>query len=69
VYGDGERRVPMEELLAHHAWVSRLAHHLAESAGEDVVQDAWLTALRSPPEPGRPARPWLAEVVRNPESS
>ena len=62
--GNGDR-VPIEELLAHHAWVSRLAHHLAASAGEDVVQDTWLTALRSPPEPGRPARPWLAEVVRN----
>jgi RNA polymerase sigma factor (sigma-70 family) len=30
-----------------------------------VVQDAYVAALRSPPEAGRPPRPWLAQVLRN----
>ena len=55
----------MDELLARQEWVSRLARQLAGAEGEDVAQDAWLAALRSPPEPGRPIRPWLATVVRN----
>ena len=57
--------VPLEELLAHREWVSRLAYHLAGGAGDDVAQDAWTAALRSPPDADRPAKPWLAEVVRN----
>jgi RNA polymerase sigma-70 factor (ECF subfamily) len=32
---------------------------------DDAVQELWLSALRSPPEPKRPARPWLARVLVN----
>jgi RNA polymerase sigma factor (sigma-70 family) len=58
-------RVPMEELLAHHEWVTRLAHHLAGTGGSDVAQDAWVAALKTPPQAERPPQPWLAEVLRN----
>jgi RNA polymerase sigma factor (sigma-70 family) len=62
---DDAGRVPIDELLAHKEWVSRLAHRLAGPAGDDVAQDLWVAALRSPPDGQRPARPWLAEVLRN----
>jgi RNA polymerase sigma-70 factor (ECF subfamily) len=32
---------------------------------DDVVQDAWLAALKRPPRAGVPLRSWLAAVVRN----
>ncbi|HEY0706744.1 MAG TPA: sigma-70 family RNA polymerase sigma factor, partial [Polyangia bacterium] len=62
--------VPTAELLAHQQWVSRLARHLAGDGAEDVAQDAWVAALRSPPPDeagaeGRPWRPWLATVLHN----
>jgi RNA polymerase sigma factor (sigma-70 family) len=57
--------VRLEELLAHRDWVSRLARYMAGPASEDVTQDAWVAALRSPPEGDRPPRAWLAHVVRN----
>ncbi|HEY8146753.1 MAG TPA: sigma factor, partial [Kofleriaceae bacterium] len=56
-----------DALVAHAAWMRRLALALTggESDADDLVQDAWVAALRSPPEPGRAPRPWLAAVVRN----
>jgi RNA polymerase sigma factor (sigma-70 family) len=55
-----------EELLAHAAWVQRLARVLAgPSDAEDVAQETWLAALRQPPRTHRPLKPWLARVVRN----
>ena len=55
------------ELLEHAAWVKRLAVALVgrEDVADDLVQDAWMVALRSPPEANRPVRPWLAGVLRN----
>ncbi|HEX6883020.1 MAG TPA: sigma-70 family RNA polymerase sigma factor [Planctomycetota bacterium] len=32
---------------------------------DDLEQEAWLAVLRSPPDAGRPHRPWLARVVAN----
>lgn len=56
----------IEDLLAHADWLRRLAVHVAHGAeADDVVQDTWVAALRSPPDAGRPPRPWLAEVLRN----
>src|SRR5215212_10221955 len=54
-------------MLANASWLRRLARSLASSQVEadDLYQDTWLAILRSPPDPGRPARPWLAEVARN----
>jgi RNA polymerase sigma-70 factor (ECF subfamily) len=57
----------LAELLLHATWLRRLARHLVrdDAEAEDVVQDTWVAATRRPPEAGRPARPWLAEVLRN----
>ena len=55
-----------EELLAHAAWLRRLAGALVQPAdADDVVQKTWLAALRRPPAADRPIRPWLATVLRN----
>jgi RNA polymerase sigma-70 factor (ECF subfamily) len=55
------------ELLVHAAWLQRLARSLVrdDAAAEDLVQDTWLTALRSSPSEGLRPRPWLARVLRN----
>src|SRR5690348_10304935 len=60
-------RATPEDLLAHAAWVRRLAGALVGDAhvADDVVQDTWLAALRHPPAADRPVRPWLARVVAN----
>ena len=44
-----------------------LAYRMTGSVADadDVVQEAWLAALRHPPEVGPGARGWLATVVRN----
>jgi DNA-directed RNA polymerase specialized sigma24 family protein len=59
----------MEELLEHSEWVWSLARRLVgdEERARDVVQEAWVRALRRPPELADDAspRPWLRVVVRN----
>jgi RNA polymerase sigma-70 factor (ECF subfamily) len=56
----------IEELLENADWLRKLAEQLTTlDAAEDVVQDTWAAALHAPPARGRPAQPWLAEVVRN----
>jgi DNA-directed RNA polymerase specialized sigma24 family protein len=54
-------------LLEHAAWLRRLAGHLVREGTEadDMLQETWEAALASPPDPGRPARPWLARVLAN----
>jgi RNA polymerase sigma-70 factor (ECF subfamily) len=53
-------------LLAHADWLRRLARMLVgPSAADDAVQDTYVAALRSPPDPALPARPWLSRVLRN----
>lgn len=61
------RDVDLDTLLANAGWLRQLARCLASDQVEvdDLVQETWLAALRSPPTPGRPPRPWLAEVARN----
>ena len=56
----------LEHLLTHSDWLTRLARRLvADSAtADDLVQETWVAALRRPPDPDRPARPWLSSVVR-----
>jgi RNA polymerase sigma factor (sigma-70 family) len=53
------------DLTAHAAWMKRLATALAGQDADDLIQDAYLAALRAPPDPARPPRPWLSEVMRN----
>ena len=56
-----------EELLAQTGWMRRLARQLVHdpNAADDVVQEAFVRALRFPPDPDRPLRPWLSRVVSN----
>ncbi|MEO6772689.1 MAG: sigma-70 family RNA polymerase sigma factor, partial [Kofleriaceae bacterium] len=53
-------------LLAHADWLRDLARKLVGgAAADDAVQDTFVAALRSPPDPELPARPWLARVLQN----
>src|SRR5262245_58322146 len=56
-----------QDLLAHAAWLRRLARELIRDPGaaEDAVQDTFVAALRRPPGGEGPVRPWLATVLRN----
>jgi len=57
----------IERLLAHSAWLSTLAKRLVHdsAAAEDLVQDTWHAALRSPPTRGGRERGWLSAVITN----
>lgn len=57
----------IEQLLAHSDWVGGLARRLVTDAAtaDDVVQEAWLEALRRPPAHAGNLRGWLASVVSN----
>ena len=59
--------VPLETLLTHREWVRRLARSLVLDgpSADDVEQQAWIAALRSPPLHQATARAWLGRVVRN----
>jgi len=54
-------------LLAQTGWTKALARRLAADVdlADDLVQDAWVTALERPPDLGRPLRGWLASVLRH----
>jgi RNA polymerase sigma-70 factor (ECF subfamily) len=56
----------LEEVLAHSAWIRRLAQRLVADAADrdDVVQDAWLEAVQHAPR-ARALQPWLSGVLRN----
>lgn len=58
---------PLESLLRHRAWVCAVARRLLrdEQAAEDLAQEAWVRALRSPPDPDRDPKPWLRRVLKN----
>jgi RNA polymerase sigma factor (sigma-70 family) len=60
-------QVDVDALLSESDWLRRLATGLLHdrSDADDLVQRTWIAALGSPPEPGRPVRPWLATVLRN----
>ncbi len=57
----------LSELLSHSDWLRVLARKLVadEATAEDLVQETWLAAMKNPPAMDRPARPWLAGVLRN----
>lgn len=54
-------------LLAEMSWLRRLARELASDphAADDAVQETLSAALEHRPDAGRPARGWLATVLRN----
>jgi RNA polymerase sigma-70 factor (ECF subfamily) len=57
----------IETLLAEAPWLARLARSLTSDAAEadDIVQETYAAALRSPPDIDRPVRPWLRRVAVN----
>src|SRR5688572_1027420 len=56
----------LQKLLGHAEWLRRLARTLVGAgAADDLVQETLITATRSPPDPDRAPRPWLAQVLRN----
>ena len=56
----------LETLLAEREWVGALARVLAGDGpdADDLEQEAWVAALRSPPERPGPVRGWFATVMR-----
>ncbi|MCU1282171.1 MAG: hypothetical protein JWM53_5717, partial [bacterium] len=56
----------LDEVLAQTVWLRRLAHHLVrdEAERDDVVQDAWIEALKKNSS-ARTLRPWMFGLVRN----
>jgi RNA polymerase sigma factor (sigma-70 family) len=54
-------------LLAEAHWLERLARSLTGDPVEadDLVQDTYAAALRSPPDTDKPIRPWLRRVAIN----
>jgi RNA polymerase sigma factor (sigma-70 family) len=64
---DGAGQVPIEELLSHAGWVRGLAFALVRdvSTADDLTQDAYVAALRSPPAATGNPRGWLKQVVLN----
>ena len=56
----------LERLLSQSDWLRALARRLVGDAAtaDDLVQETWIAALRNPPDPDRPVRPWLAGVLR-----
>lgn len=64
---DSSLHITPESLVAHGGWMRDLASSLLADAGaaDDVVQEAWIAAMRRPPAEERALEPWLARVVRN----
>ena len=62
-----ERPFRPEELLEHRGFLAGLSRALVGSTtgAEDVVQEAFVAALRKPPPRGTPLRAWLATVLKN----
>lgn len=58
---------PDDEILVHANWLAALARELVadRSDAEDLVQDTFLTALRSHPPRQGTLRGWLAGILRN----
>lgn len=56
-----------DDLLRHESWARRLAFRLVRdaAAADDLVQEAFLAALKQRPEARGSFRPWLAGVLKN----
>jgi RNA polymerase sigma-70 factor (ECF subfamily) len=59
--------IPVETLLAHREWVGAVARAVVRdpNAADDLEQETWLAALRSPPARTSSLRGWLGAVVRS----
>ena len=58
--------VPIETLLSQREWVRSLARRLVagEAEADDLAQQVWVDALRSPPERDDGIRGWFATLLR-----
>ena len=63
----GADRNQIEELLAEHGWLRRIAAALVngDADADDVVQSTMLAAFQAPPAERGVTRPWLAKVATN----
>lgn len=61
----------LNDLLEHADWVRGLAYQLVQDAAraDDLVQEAWITAMESPPRHASNLRAWLGSVVTHLASS
>ena len=62
------RQSDLQRLLEQTEWLRHLATRVCGAQADyaaDAVQDTWAAALKSPPDPARPIRPWLSTVIRN----
>jgi len=59
--------VDIERLLENSGWLKSLALGLVrdDASADDLIQETWLAALKTPPKHDRTARSWLMRVVRN----
>ncbi len=59
--------LPFDALLAHEGFVRSLARSLVTdgATADDVAQETWLAALKSPPRSNGSLRGWLASIVRS----
>ncbi len=59
-------QVSLEALESHRDFVRSLARQLVADPNDanDIEQETWLAALRTPPRREGPLRPWLARVAR-----
>jgi len=59
--------VKPETLIAHSSFVRNMARNLLrdENRADDIEQETWLAALKSPPDIKRPLRSWLMTVMKN----
>ena len=62
-----ESSMDHEALLSHTGWLQGLARGLVADPGEaeDLVQETWVRALKSPPQRGDNPRGWLRAVLRS----
>src|SRR6185295_7929723 len=59
--------IPMDTLLAHREWVRAVARAVVRdpNAADDVEQETWLAALKSPPRDATSLRGWFGAVARS----
>jgi RNA polymerase sigma factor (sigma-70 family) len=64
---DAMKPASLDDLLAHRRWVRSLALRLAadEATADDLEQETWLAAMRTPPRRVGSPRAWLGTVLRN----
>jgi RNA polymerase sigma-70 factor (ECF subfamily) len=61
-----DARVPIDDLLAHRAWVRAVARAIArgDADADDLEQDAWVAAVEGPPRHDASLRGWFRGVLR-----